>query len=66
MEKGGVQTADAPWGDIEDVKISGDGFRLFFLRWESVQAWYIPTGEITGEVEIEYSWMVQEFGFIPL
>ena len=55
MEKEEVQTVDAPWGDIEDVRISRDGFRVFFLRWESVQAWSIPTGEAMGEVELEYS-----------
>ena len=55
MEKGEVQGVDAPWGDIEDVRISEDGSRVFFLRWECIQAWSIPTGEFVGEAEVGYS-----------
>jgi len=55
MEKGEVQTVNAPWGDIEDVRISRDRSRIFFLWWESIQAWSTPTGEVIGEVGIEHS-----------
>ena len=40
---------------VEDVKISGDGSRVYCLYWRSLQAWSMLTGEGMGEVELKYS-----------
>ena len=56
VEKGELlQTIDAPWSDVDDIKISGDGSKVFCLHWVSIQAWSIWTGEDMGEVELEFS-----------
>jgi len=41
---------------VEDIKISGDGSKVFCLNWSSIQAWSIHTGEVVGEVRhgLEY------------
>jgi len=41
---------------VEDIKISGDGLKVFCLNWLSIQAWSIQMGEATGEVQhgLEY------------
>ena len=36
---------------VQDVKISGDGSRIFCLQWTSIQAWSVVTGEVVGKVE---------------
>ena len=41
--------------DIESLKIGGDGSIIFCLGERYIQAWSIMTGEVLGEVEIEYS-----------
>ena len=43
------------WSGIEDVRISGDGFRVFGLYAPSIWAWSLQTGEIVEKMEIEYS-----------
>ena len=56
VEKGEpIQIVDIPGSDVEDVKISGDGSKVFCLHFESVQAWSIWTGEGVGEAKLEYS-----------
>jgi len=40
---------------LEDIKISGDGSRVFSLDPFSIQAWSIQTGDFAGRVEINYS-----------
>ena len=47
--------ADGPDYDIEDLRISGDGSRVFCLDDESIQAWSVQTGEVVGKVEIKGS-----------
>ena len=37
----------------KDLKISGDGSKVFFLGTESIQAWSTWTGEVVGEVRLE-------------
>jgi WD40 repeat protein len=44
-----LQTVDAPWGDICDLRISGDGSKVFCMEW-NIHAWYIWTGEAMGSV----------------
>ena len=40
---------------IEDLRISGDGLKIFHLWAPSIWAWSIQTGEVMGEVRIEDS-----------
>jgi len=61
LEKGEVlQTVDAPRHQYrdqknqhEDLRISGDGSKIFYLCSGSIQAWSIQTGEVVGRVQIE-------------
>ena len=58
VEKGKLlQTVDVDLvdddDDVEDVRISGDGFNVFCLCLLSIQARSLLTGEIVGEVKIE-------------
>jgi WD40 repeat protein len=39
--------------ELEGLRISGDGTRVFCLTKTSIQAWSIDTGEHVGEVELE-------------
>ena len=53
VEKGELlHQVDAPFGIIEDIKISGDGSKVFCLCNESIRAWSIWTGEVVGEVKV--------------
>ena len=53
-EKGELQIVNSS-GVGEDVRISGDGSKVFCLYSMSIQAWSIQTGEVVGEVKLEYS-----------
>ena len=61
LEKGEVlQTVDTPRYQYrdhkhqhEDLRISGDGSKIFYLCMGSIQAWSIETGEVVGRVQIE-------------
>ena len=44
-----------PWGRGEDLRISGDGFRVFSLHAPFILAWSLQTREFLGEMEIEYN-----------
>ena len=48
-------TVDGPGQYVEDLRISGDGSRVFCLDADSIQAWSVQTGEVVGRVEIVYS-----------
>ena len=55
VEKGELlQTVDAPWDTVWDLRISGDGSKVFCGGWNTeenfIHAWYIWTGEVMGEV----------------
>ena len=53
-EKGELfQKVDQP-GDIIDLRMSGDGSKVFCLGNTSLKAWDIWTGEAVGEVETKY------------
>jgi WD40 repeat protein len=50
-EKGQLlHTVDAPEHNVFDIRISGDGSRVFCLDKDYVQAWSISTGEVVGRV----------------
>jgi WD40 repeat protein len=40
-------------GSTGDLKISGDGSKVFLLVGKSIQAWSMWTGEVVGEVKLE-------------
>ena len=40
--------------DLHDIKISGDGSKVFCLHYESIQVWSVGTGEAVGKVELEH------------
>jgi WD40 repeat protein len=46
---------DSSWPDVEDLRISADGARVFCLGAYSICAWSIHTGEVVGKATIEYS-----------
>jgi len=46
-----VQTVDA-WYAVFDLKISGDGSKVFYMDNQSIQAWHIWTGEVVGKVKL--------------
>ena len=43
---------DAPWPGFKDVKISGDGSKIFGLDYVHLQAWSIWTGEVLSKMEV--------------
>jgi hypothetical protein len=49
-----LQTVGAPQGEICDLRISGDGSKVFCMEWK-IHAWYIWTGEAMGSVSWEGS-----------
>jgi WD40 repeat protein len=44
------QTIDAPENDVLDIRISGDGSKVYCLDRGYVQAWSISTGEVVGQI----------------
>ena len=56
VEKGKLlQAEDAPQDRIEDIRISGDGSKVFCLCWSFIQALSIWTGQVVGGVKLEVS-----------
>ena len=52
-EKGELlQTVDTPRDELEDLRISGDGSKIFCLYYRHIQAWSMQTGEAVGRVEV--------------
>ena len=52
----GVRTVDASSDQpAKDLRISGDGSRLFFLDNKSIRAWSTWTGDPSGEVMLEHT-----------
>jgi len=50
-EKGELlQTIDTPGSGLKDLRVSGDGSKIFCLYKYSIQAWDIWTGEAVGKV----------------
>ena len=46
-----LQEIHTLWPDIHDIRISGDGTKVFCLHEFSIRAWCIQTGELVGEVK---------------
>ena len=54
VEKGELlQTVDAPLCLIWDLRISGDGSKVFCTELYFIYAWYIWTGEVMGKVKLQ-------------
>ena len=53
VKKGVHQTVDAMWDIIHDIMLSGDGSRVFCLRWGSIKAWSVQTGEVVDMVDFD-------------
>ena len=49
-----LSVVDTPYG-LQDIRISEDGSKVFYLDGDSIQALSVQTGEPVGKVEIEYS-----------
>ena len=53
-EKGEHQMPDAQFTSyVKDLRISGDGSKVFVLDEKFIQAWSIQTGEVVGKVGLE-------------
>jgi len=53
LERGEIlQTVDIPGSQLEDLKISEDGSKIFSLYWGSIQAWSRSTGEVLDRVQM--------------
>ena len=48
-----LQTINVPGGSVEDLRVSGDGSKIFCLYKESIQAWDIWTGEAVGKLRAQ-------------
>ena len=46
-----LQTINISRGSVVDLRVSGDGSKVFCLYMESIQAWDIWTGEVVGKEE---------------
>jgi WD40 repeat protein len=47
-----LQTIDLPQYELQGLRISGDGSKVFCLTEGSIQAWSMDTGELVGEVKL--------------
>ena len=45
---------DEPWGYVGDLRISGDGCRVFGLCAPDIWAWSLQTGEVVGKMKIGF------------
>ena len=53
-EKGELlQTINVPGGSVENLRVSGDGTKVFCIYEDSIQAWDIQTGEAVGKVKAQ-------------
>jgi len=53
-EKGKLlQTIKIPGGTVLDLRVSGDGSKVFCEYWDAIQAWDIWTGKTMGEVKLD-------------
>ena len=50
-----LQMVDLSVDGVEDIRISEDGSKVFCLYYRSIQVWSIWTGEVVGEVGLEFS-----------
>jgi len=50
-----LHTVDCPDDMVEDIRISGDGSKVFRLTSKSIEAWSTATGRLVGKAEAEDS-----------
>ena len=62
-ERGRFQTVNLPYLFTNGLRIIGDGSRVVWVGQDSIQAWYIQTGESAGEERLGESY---EYCFNPL
>jgi WD40 repeat protein len=48
-----LQVVEADHSGVRDLRISGDGSKVFLLAGRFIKAWSLRTGEVVGEVELE-------------
>ena len=48
-----LQMTEVDQYEARDIRISGDGSKVFLLIGKSIQAWSIETGDVVGDVELE-------------
>jgi len=48
-----LQTVDGILEDIQDIRISGDGTKVFCLHDQCIRAWSVWTGEVVGKIGVE-------------
>jgi WD40 repeat protein len=48
-----LQVVEADHSGVRDLRISGDGSKVFLLAGRFINAWSLRTGEAAGEVELE-------------
>ena len=48
-----LQEVGAPGWDVDKIRISGDGSKVFCVYWTSIKAWSIQTGEFIGKVGLD-------------
>jgi WD40 repeat protein len=56
-----LQTVDAPWNNVEDLRISEDGSKVFCMKSNTIYAWCIWTGEVMGEVDMGSARYIDSF-----
>jgi WD40 repeat protein len=47
-----LQMTEVDQHEAKDIRISGDGSKVFLLIGKSIQAWSIETGDVVGDVEL--------------
>ena len=52
-ERGRLKTVNAPCCETNGLRIIGDGSRVLQVERDSIQAWYIQTGESAGKEQLE-------------
>ena len=53
-EGGELQMLDGMYDYATDVRISGDGSKVFCLHWNIIHTWSVQTGEIVDKLELEF------------
>ena len=48
-----LQMVDTPLYEVNGLRISGDGTKIFYLSGRSILAWSMWTGEVVGKVELK-------------
>jgi WD40 repeat protein len=52
-----LQVVEGPQDSARDLRISGDGSKVFLLAGGFIRAWSVWTGEAVGEVKLDWSYL---------